>query len=82
MKLDNTMLMYGIYNVETLEKLINTVQNIHNVTSLHEKLFEGNITHLYSGCYTRMPQAYSNMQLIHYYSLELFKTNTYHCTGN
>ena len=26
LKLDNTMLMYGIYNAETLEKLINTVQ--------------------------------------------------------
>ena len=41
MKLDNTMLMYGIYNAETLERLINTVQEIHNVTSLHEKLFAG-----------------------------------------
>ena len=41
MKLDNTMLMYGIYNAETLEKLINTVQEIHNVTSSHEKLFVG-----------------------------------------
>ena len=41
MKLDNTMLMYGIYNAETLEKLINTVQEIHNVTSSHEKLFAG-----------------------------------------
>ena len=30
MKLDNTMLMYGIYNAETLEKLINTVHEIHN----------------------------------------------------
>ena len=40
-KLDNTMLMYGIYNAETLEKLINTVQDIHNVTSSHEKLFAG-----------------------------------------
>ena len=39
MKLDNTMLMYGIYNAETLEKLINTVQEIHNVTSSHERLF-------------------------------------------
>ena len=27
LKLDNTMLMYGIYNAETLEKLINTVQS-------------------------------------------------------
>ena len=35
------MLMYGIYNAETLEKLINTVQEIHNVTSSHEKLFAG-----------------------------------------
>ena len=40
-QLDNTMLMYGIYNTETLEKLIDTVQEIHNVTSSHEKLFAG-----------------------------------------
>ena len=40
-KLDNTMLMYRIYNAETLEKLINTLQDIHNVTSSHEKLFAG-----------------------------------------
>ena len=32
--------MYGIYNADKLEKLINTVQEIHNVTS-HEKLFAG-----------------------------------------
>ena len=41
LKLDNTMLMYGIYNAETLEKLINTIHNIHNVTSSHERLFAG-----------------------------------------
>ena len=41
LKLDNTMLMYGIYNAETLEKLINTVQELHNVTSSLEKLFAG-----------------------------------------
>ena len=41
MKLDYTMLMYGIYNVETLEKLIKTVHEIHNATSSHEKLFAG-----------------------------------------
>ena len=33
MKLDDTMLMYGIYNAETLEKLINTIHKIHNTTS-------------------------------------------------
>ena len=41
LKLDNTMLMYVICNAETLEKLINTVQDMHNVTSSHERLFAG-----------------------------------------
>ena len=41
MKLDNTMLMYGIYNAETLEKILSTVHEIHTVTSSHEKLFAG-----------------------------------------
>ena len=41
MKLDNSMLMYGIYNAETLEKLIKSVQGIHNTTSSHERLFAG-----------------------------------------
>ena len=40
-KLDDTMLMYGIYNTETLEKLINTAHEIHNAASSHEKLFAG-----------------------------------------
>ena len=41
LKLDNTMLMYRIYNGKMLEKLINTVQELHNVTSSHERLFAG-----------------------------------------
>ena len=42
MKLDNTMLMYGIYNAETYgESKSIPVQEIHNVTSSHEKLFAG-----------------------------------------
>ena len=45
MKLDDTMLMYGVYNAETLEKLIQTVHEIHNVTSSHEKLFAGEHDH-------------------------------------
>ena len=40
-QMENSMLMYGIYNVETLEKLITTVHNIHNTTSSHERLFMG-----------------------------------------
>ena len=46
MKLDNTMLMYGIYNTEMLEKLIRTLDEIHNTTSSHEKLFSGEHNHL------------------------------------
>ena len=45
MKLDDTMLIYGIYNTETLEKLIKTVHEIHNTTSSHEKLFAGEHNH-------------------------------------
>ena len=41
MPLENSMLMYSVYNVETLEKLITTVYNIHNTASLHERLFAG-----------------------------------------
>ena len=39
MQLEYSMLMYDIYNAEMLEKLINTVHNIHNTTSSHERLF-------------------------------------------
>ena len=40
-QLENSMLMYGDYNAEMLEKLINTVHHIHNTTSSHERLFAG-----------------------------------------
>ena len=45
MKLDDTMLMYRVYNAETLEKLIKIVHEIHNATSSHEKLFAGEHDH-------------------------------------
>ena len=41
MQLENLMLMYGVNNAETSEKLISTVQDIHNTTSTHERLFAG-----------------------------------------
>ena len=44
MKLDDTMLMYGIYKAETLEKLIKTVHEIYNA-SFHERLFAGDQNH-------------------------------------
>ena len=33
------MLIYGLYNAEMLEKLINTVHHIHNMRSSLERLF-------------------------------------------
>ena len=45
MKLEDTMLMYGIYNAEMLEKLIKTVHKIHDTTSSHEKLLAGEHNH-------------------------------------
>ena len=41
MQLENSLLMYGVYNADTLEELINTVYKIHNTTSSHERLFAG-----------------------------------------
>ena len=39
MQLENSM--YDVYNAETLEKLIDTLHQIHNTTSSHERLFAG-----------------------------------------
>ena len=41
MHLENSILMYDVYNAETLEKVIKTVHNIHNTTTSHERLFVG-----------------------------------------
>ena len=41
MHLENTLLMYGIYNTETLEKLVKMVQVIHSRQSLTKGLFAG-----------------------------------------
>ena len=41
LKLETSMLMYGVYNAETLEKLTDTVHQMHNTTSSHERLFAG-----------------------------------------
>ena len=42
--LEDTMIMYGKYNSDTLTNLINMVHRIHNLTSLKEKLFVGKMT--------------------------------------
>ena len=41
MHLKDSMLMYGVYNAGTLEKVIKTIHYIHNTTTSHERLFMG-----------------------------------------
>ena len=43
--LEDSMIMYGIYNSDTLEKLIETVHRMHSTTSWHERLFAGKLNH-------------------------------------
>ena len=63
MQLENSLLMYGIYNTETLEKLITTVHNIHNTTSSHERLFLGQQSSL------TIKSLYTHSLGIHHYSI-------------
>ena len=34
--LEDSMVMYGVYNAETLEKFITTIHNMHNITAQYE----------------------------------------------
>ena len=45
--LENTLVMYGGYNAETLEKLIKTVHALHSRQSMYENIFAGQITKAY-----------------------------------
>ena len=54
MHLGNLLIMYGVYNVETLSKLVKTMQVLHSRQSLVEQLFAGQQVMAY--------QIYSNMQ--------------------
>ena len=63
MQLEYLMLMYGIYNMETLEKLIKPVHNIHNMTSSHERLFVGQHSSL------TFQSLYAHSLGLHHYSI-------------
>ena len=41
MHLENLLIMYGVYNAETLSKLVKTVQVLHSHKMLVEQLFTG-----------------------------------------
>ena len=63
MQLENSLVMYGIYNTETLEQLINTVHHIHNTTSSNERLFAGQVSSL------SLQSLYANTQGIEHNSI-------------
>ena len=48
MHLENCMVMYRVYNAETLENLINTVHSMHNSTTEIERLFAGGPNAVYT----------------------------------
>ena len=58
MQLENSMLMYGIYNSVALD-------NIHNTTSSHERLFAGQQSSL------MLKSLYANSLGLHHYSINL-----------
>ena len=39
--LEDSMIMYGIYNAQTVDNLVNTLKRMHNKTTWNEKLFVG-----------------------------------------
>ena len=43
MHLEDSVVMYGVYNAETLETLINTVHQMHNSTTPNERVFMGEL---------------------------------------
>ena len=45
--LEDSMVLYGIYNSDTLENLIDTVHRLHNQSTWNEKLFVGEIVRWY-----------------------------------
>ena len=65
MHLEDTLVIYGVYNAEALEKLIKTVHTLHIRQSMYESLFAGQITKVYEyylhGC----------MEIVIYYPMPL-----------
>ena len=66
MHLENMLIMYGIYNAETLGKLVKTVYTLHSRQSLYERLFAGQTSAAYKA-YSQVHVVFSNMWLIQCY---------------
>ena len=59
--LEDSMIMYGVYNVDTLEKLIHMVHKINNRSIWYEKLYAGQINDWYD--------KYAISQGVNYYAI-------------
>ena len=56
MHLENSLIMYGVYNVETLDTLVKTAHVLHSQQSLTENLFAGQAAAAYK-IYSQMNNA-------------------------
>ena len=67
------MIMYGTFNVDTLEKLIQMVHKMNNRSVWYERLYAGHVNkwfEMYSAS-----QGAIIMPYIHYYIYKLFRKN-------
>ena len=55
--LEDSMVMYSIYNLDTLEQLFDTMHKIHNTTMWNEKVFASKLNLGIIGIYPRMELA-------------------------
>ena len=46
--LEDTMILYGVYNSDTLTDLIDTVHRMHNFSTWNEKIFAGKLHEIYA----------------------------------
>ena len=60
--LENTMIMYGVYNTETLRSLTKAVHTLHSGQSMYEKLFAGQLA---QAC-KYYPQMHYDSDIHHY----------------
>ena len=72
MHLEDPLVMYEVYNAETLEKLMKTVHTLHSRKSMYEILFAGQITKAYK-YYSQM---HGNCDMQHYAITSMFYLRT------
>ena len=47
MHLENTLVMYGVYNAEMLERLVKAVHTLHSRQTLYKSIFAGRTSAAY-----------------------------------